>query len=534
VKLTIPKIFQKNFSIKIFSFFAFFILIITFSFTAFFFRQESKSLTDALIQNNLLLADILAYSARIGVFSENEELLRNPVDGIFQQKETVEVSIFNVNGRLLKRQERYGKENVRAPDKTDKSGGQIAPGIIDKLKVAANPLYFENEDTIDFWSPVIASSGYGAAEDLFMENKSVPGKEHVIGFVQITVGKSALQKRLGALLMKSVLIGMIFLMAGAGIIYYAIKQIVTPLSALTQGIETLGRGGLGETVPVETEDEIGALAMAFNRMSESLANRETEKRQLANQLRHAQKMEAIGTLAGGIAHDFNNILGVIVGYAQTALLTNPGKAEMDRSLKEILQAGTRAGELIKQILTFSRQGSQERRPLLIRPIVEEALKMMRTTLPQNVEIRSNLKNGLAPVLSDAAQIHQVLMNLCTNAGHAMQDGGGVLEVNLDEVDMDAGDPELSIDMRPGNYQILTVSDTGQGVSSSVKERMFDPFFTTKVPGKGTGMGLSVVHGIVKMHGGKINCRSEPGKGTIFEVFFPTMEEASYDLPFQTP
>jgi len=489
-------------------------------------------LTDTLIHNNLLLAGILAYNSRIGVFSENEELLRNPVGGIFQQEETVEVSVYNLNGHLLKRQERSGIEDVKKPDKADKPGGQIEPRIFDKLKASTSPFYLENKNKMDFWSPVVASSGHRTAESLFIEKESLPRKERIIGFVRITVGKSALNKRLGALLVKSVVIAIIFLIVGSGITYFTVKRITNPLNTLIKGVQTLGNGDFGEKVPVETEDEIGKLAMAFNQMSESLLRREEEKKQLEEQLRHSQKMEAIGTLAGGIAHDFNNILGVIVGYAQLALLTNPGKTDMDRSLREILQASMRAQDLVKQILTFGRQDYQERNPLLIEPIVKEALRMMRSSLPTTIEIRHKFKPGLSPVLSDPTQIHQVLINLCSNAGHAMQDGGGVLEVKLDEVEIDSDDPALSDDMQPGRYQILTVSDTGHGIDASLKERIFDPFFTTKGPGKGTGMGLSVVHGIVKSHGGRINCCSEPEKGTTFEVFFPTIEEEISERPKQ--
>ncbi|MDO9585615.1 MAG: ATP-binding protein, partial [Syntrophales bacterium] len=190
----------------------------------------------------------------------------------------------------------------------------------------------------------------------------------------------------------------------------------------------------------------------------------------------------------------------------------------------------RAKDLVKQILPFGRQGYRERKPLLIESIVKKALKVMRASLPTAIEIRHKFKPGLSPVLSDPTQIHQVLINICSNAGHAMQDGGGVLEVNLDEWEIDSGDPALSDDMQPGRYQILTISDTGHGMDASVKERIFDPFFTTKGPGKGTGMGLSVVHGIVKNHGGRINCRSEPGKGTTFEVFFPTIGGEASERP----
>ena len=322
------------------------------------------------------------------------------------------------------------------------------------------------------------------------------------------------------------MIGIVFLFAGFIIIYILVQRIVNPLARLTEKVQIVGEGNFGAKVPVpvEAEDEIGKLARAFNQMSESLQRREAEKERLEEKLRHAQRMEAIGTLAGGIAHDFNNIIGIIMGYVQLAMLTKPGPVEMDHHLKEIYQASSRAKDLVKQILIFSRLGKQERKPLLIRPIVEETLKMMRSTLPDTIEIRSDFKSGLPPVLSDPSQIHQVLMNLCTNAGHAMQDRGGVMEVKLDERDIAASDPDLPVDMKPGKYQVLVVSDTGHGMEAAVKEQIYDPFFTTKGPGRGTGLGLSVVHGIVKTYGGNMNCHSEPGKGTTFEVFFPAIEE----------
>ena len=534
MQLTFLKFFKKKFGIKIFLSCACLIFIISSSFTAFFYHYQSKSLTDALIQNNLLLTGILAYNSKIGVFSENEEQLRNPVDGIFQQVEIEEVSVYNLNGRLLTKRERSEIQEAKKPDKANKTVGLIEPRIVDKLKASVSPFYLENEskDKVEFWCPVVASAGYGSAESLFIENESLPGKGRIIGFVRITVGKSLLDKKLGALLMKSVMIGIIFLIVGSGIIYFAVKRIVNPLNTLIEGVQTLGRGNFGEKVPVETEDEIGNIAMAFNQMSESLLRREQEKKQLEERLRHSQRMETVGTLAGGIAHDFNNILGIIMGYAQMASLTPPEKTDMPRYLREILKASTRAKDLVKQILTFSRQSYQERNPLLIKPLVEEALRMMRMSLPAAIEIRHNLKSGLSPVLSDPSQIDQVLMNLCTNAGHAMQDSGGVLEVKLDEWEINVGDPDLSIDMKPGRYQVLTVSDTGHGMDASVKERIFDPFFTTKGPGKGTGLGLSVVHGIIKSHGGKINCHSVPGKGTTFRVYFPTVEEEPSERPEQ--
>src|SRR3972149_16391 len=361
MQLTFLKFFKKKFGVKIFLSGACLIFIISSSFTAFFYHYQSKSLTDALIQNNLLLTGILAYNSKIGVFSENEEQLRNPVDGIFQQVEIEEVSVYNLNGRLLTKRERSEIQEAKKPDKANKTVGLIEPRIVDKLKASVSPFYLENEskDKVEFWCPVVASAGYGSAESLFIENESLPGKGRIIGFVRITVGKSLLDKKLGALLMKSVMIGIIFLIVGSGIIYFAVKRIVNPLNTLIEGVQTLGRGNFGEKVPVETEDEIGNIAMAFNQMSESLLRREQEKKQLEERLRHSQRMETSGTLAGGIAHDFNNILGIIMGYAQLASLTPPEKTDMPRYLREILKASTRAKDLVKQILTFSRQSYQE-------------------------------------------------------------------------------------------------------------------------------------------------------------------------------
>jgi len=244
----------------------------------------------------------------------------------------------------------------------------------------------------------------------------------------------------------------------------------------------------------------------------------TEKKNLEAQLQQSQKMEAIGTLAGGIAHDFNNILTPIIVRTEMALAQIPEEINGRHQLKHVLKAGIRAKELVQQILTFSRQSEEERKPLELSPIVKEALKLLRSSLPATIEIRLNIETESDEVLASPVKVHQVLMNLCTNAAHAMRDKGGVLELSLHDIYADAEGqyPEL----RPGAYMRLTVKDTGHGMDRSVMQQIFDPFFTTKERGEGTGMGLSVVHGIVKGYDGSITCDSEPGKGTTFQVFIP--------------
>lgn len=252
---------------------------------------------------------------------------------------------------------------------------------------------------------------------------------------------------------------------------------------------------------------------------------EAEKQKLEAKLQQAVKMEAVGTLAGGIAHDFNNILSAIIGYTElgineTASHDLPG---LKNKLQEILSAGYRARDLVRQILAFSRQADYERRPVQVRLIVNEALKLLRASIPATIEIRQNLlSNSL--VLGDPTQIHQILMNLCTNAQHAMAESGGVLEVGLMDVDIGAAFAAENPDITPGRYLCLTVRDTGHGMSPELIKRLYDPFFTTKEPGKGTGLGLSVVHGIVKGCGGTITVQSRPGTGSAFNVFLPVVEK----------
>jgi PAS domain S-box-containing protein len=249
----------------------------------------------------------------------------------------------------------------------------------------------------------------------------------------------------------------------------------------------------------------------------------TESKRLETQLQQAQKMEAIGTLAGGIAHDFNNILTPIISYTELALFQLADDSPMRFNLERVVNAGLRARDLVKQILTFSRQSDQQRIPLKVAPIVKEALKLLRASLPTTVEIRENIKADSGTVLAGPTQIHQVLMNLCTNAGHAMREKGGVLEVTLVDVDLDSYAAAEYPDFVPGPCVKLTVSDTGHGMGREIMERIFDPFFTTKEVYEGTGMGLPVVYGIVKSYGGAITVDSEPGKGATFTVFFPKID-----------
>ncbi|MCA9473333.1 MAG: response regulator [Nitrospirales bacterium] len=243
--------------------------------------------------------------------------------------------------------------------------------------------------------------------------------------------------------------------------------------------------------------------------------------------RQSSKMEAIGTLAGGIAHDFNNILTAILGYTELALATVPKESRTNRNLQEVLTAGHRAKHLVQQILTFSRQSGQEQKSIDIHLVALEALKLLRATIPSTIEIRQNIFSQ-ATIMADSTQIHQVIVNLCTNAEYAMRESGGLLDLTLE--DMEVKEPMAErFDIKPGPYVRLTVKDSGPGMPPDVVERMFDPFFTTKPTGEGSGMGLAVVHGIVTTHGGTIQVESAPGIGTKIDIYLPTIHTAIWDV-----
>ena len=252
----------------------------------------------------------------------------------------------------------------------------------------------------------------------------------------------------------------------------------------------------------------------------------TESRKLEEQLRQSQKMEAVGTLAGGIAHDFNNILAVILGNTELAAFDIPDSNPAAMSLKAIRQASLRAKDMVQQLLAFSRKSDEKSRPFNMTPIIKESMKMLRSAVPTSVAFKQHLSGDLCNVQGDATQIHQIVMNLVTNAAHAMSEEGGLLEVNLENITLQEEKSCFDWVLSPGKYVRLKIGDTGEGIAPAIIERIFEPYYTTKEVGKGTGMGLSVVHGIVKRHGGGIRVESEVEKGTIFEIYFPALENAA--------
>ena len=250
----------------------------------------------------------------------------------------------------------------------------------------------------------------------------------------------------------------------------------------------------------------------------------SERKKLQNQLLQAHKMQALGTLAGGIAHDFNNIIFNIIGYTEMIKADVGEDSLSGQNLEEVLRAAYRARDLVRHIRTFSGQPAQDRKPMQIQPVVQETMQLLRTSLPSNIKIRQQLNEACGPVMADPSQVHQVIMNLGSNAIHAMHEKGGTLTVEITESVIDEENSYTPPGLGSGSYIKISVSDTGHGMDRTIKDRIFDPFFTTKEPGDGTGMGLSVVHGIVKDYGGHIEVLSEPGGGTTFTIYLPRIDK----------
>ncbi|BBD08132.1 response regulator [Desulfovibrio ferrophilus] len=270
----------------------------------------------------------------------------------------------------------------------------------------------------------------------------------------------------------------------------------------------------------DTEQPAGSVVVAHD-----VSNR----KDLEIKLRQSQKMEAIGTLAGGIAHDFNNILGVMMGYTEMSLEEAEDGAPAQRRLTEVLSAGRRARDLIHQILTFSRQEELDLQPLDLGSVVKEVVKLLRASLPSSIDIRLDLNDNTGTVRANLSQIHQVLMNLCTNAAHAMRDNGGTLTIKLSHVPAGSALPGQDGNISDAPHARLSVSDQGHGIAADIVDKIFDPFFTTKGPDEGTGMGLAMVHGIVTGHGGVVTVQSVLGEGTHFDILLPVVEDNDQSL-----
>lgn len=508
---------RNSLSFKIFIFFSAFIIIISSGFIFFSAYHELRAANEDLIKSGETLSSFLAYSTRTSVFAENRAMLSDAVQGIMNQKNVLAVAIYNADNKLL-----FSK--IKGPlkkgQKLENEGAGLAAIPGDK-KV----LITDGKDTVEFLSPVILESYLHRDEALYFDDIPSAGKENVIGYVKVMLDKTILRKEIRTIVFKSIGMAILFLFLGAFVIYVTLKKVLRPLIKLTNAVNLFGKGEFIEKVTVESSDEIGKLAMAFNSMTDDLKGRDAENRLLEEQLRHSQKMETVGTLTGGIAHDFNNILTTIMNCGNL-LKMKMGKDEPLRTyVSQILVASERAANLTNGLLSFSRKQIIKPRPVRLNDIVIKVEKLLYLIIGENIELNTMLAGEDLEdltVIADSGQIEQVLINLCTNARDAMPEGG-ILTIKTELAELDSEFRKTHGYGKPGLYAVVSVADTGTGMDEKTRERIFEPFFTTKDVGKGTGLGLSIAYGIIRQHNGYINCDSETGKGTTFKAYLPLAE-----------
>jgi signal transduction histidine kinase/CheY-like chemotaxis protein len=440
---------------------------------------------------------------------------------ILKFEEVIEVSVYNGEGGLLEKEQRQG---IMKHEKVLLQNSKDPKEIFEKLTESQSLEYIENNSILEFWAPVLSSSDYSTEEHVFLDDFKDQERKEITGFVGIKISKEMLIKKSKGFLYNGILLGSIFFLIGSMVIYFITRGITKPLNRLTEVVNAFGTGSSFTPVPVETKDEIGELAIAFNNMSESLMRREEEKEHLGEQLRHAQKMEAIGTLAGGIAHDFNNILTAIYGYSILLKLKLDENNPLCHEVENIISAAERAANLTKSLLAYSRKQPIDLRPVNLNELIKDVKKLLTRLISEEIEFSLNLIEKDLIVMVDPGQMEHVLFNLATNARDAMPNGG-TLTITSEYVELKqncvSNNNFVSNNKEKTNkYALLTVSDTGIGMNNEILEKIFDPFFTTKEVGKGTGLGLSMVYGIIEQHKGFIDVSSEPDKGAKFKIYLP--------------
>lgn len=520
--------------------------LMTVSFTAISIYNEIVSQNAALVEKGKTLSTLLAHDVRLGLFSEDESLLREPVAGILKLEDVSSVAVFTLEGNLLEGREKADKE-TKAANKEDtevsKVKDKIDAGNVKKaLTIVGQSMfvYYSGDSALfEFWAPVISGQAAYAKEGDSLGEAPAKIKERLIGFVKISLNTARLREEVKKILLRNSLAGAIFMLLCIITMYSVLDRILKPLNSLTSAVTRLGKEGRAQKVAVETEDEIGNLATSFNAMTEALKKREEDQLHIEAQLRQSHKMEAVGQLAGGIAHDFNNILTAIISYGNVLQMKMQPEDPLRRNVERILSASERAATLTQGLLAFSRKQPVSLQPVNLNRAVKNVEKLLIKLTTEDMEFRTQFSDREPVIMGDTGQLEQILMNLVTNARDAMP-GGGVLTIETDVVELDQAfiDTYGNADSEnTGEYALLSVADSGEGMEAETISRIFEPFFTTKETGKGTGLGLSMVYGIIKQHKGIINVYSQQGIGTTFKMYFPLIRSTAEEkelLVSQTP
>ncbi len=520
-RIPLPAWLGERFSLKVFLAVTSLIITISVLFTAFDYRSQRMTFVEDLRSRGEVMVKLLAYGSRLAIFSENKRMLNDAMQGALVQQDVVSVSMFRVDGTMLKHGE--GEENLPVPALRQTGEGNTPREIIERIKKsfpqASSPVVLNLPESIELWAPVLSRPSH--FENYAGEETNSP-PARIIGFVCLTMSKAAIDNKVASLLRSHSFIALLFMLFAVLISSMAVKRVMQPLKSLTTAVTSFGMGKPVDRVPVETSDEIGKLAAAFNRMAKSLSKRDAEKKRLEEQLRHAQKMEAVGVLTSGIAHNFNTILTIIRYNERLIQMRAGGDEELSRYVATISGAVDRGTQSVESLMAFSRKQKVNPVPTDLNKIVQGMGNLLTPVLGDSIEVISEIYDHPITANVDAGSIEHILINLATNARDAMPNGG-ILRIKSELAELDSRFLNGDTSGKPGLYAVISVSDIGVGMPEEIIERIFDPFFTTKEVGKGTGLGLSVAYGIIEQHDGHIWADSLPGEGTTFRIYFPVVK-----------
>ena len=420
-----------------------------------------------------------------------------------------------VVGRMIDARAANDLGRITSSDVVFRYGGEVAVSTLPALK--------EAEVGSQFHGPLTSARVYLGGEPYYSSAVELtPGLQPAAELIVLKSYKEA-AAYLQRLNHQLVALGLVAILAGGALIFVISDTVSRPLGSLLEAVQTVERGDFTQTLEADGSDELSELTRAFDGMRSSLHRNEAQRAQLEGQLRQAQKMEALGRLAGGVAHDFNNLLTVIRGHSELLLdRLRPGDLLYSNS-QQILKTADRAASLTRQMLAFSRMQVLQPKVLDMNELIAEMGKLLRRLVREDIEFSLRLGDSLGRVKADPGQLEQVLLNLTVNASDAMP-VGGTLTIETQNTIVDKEYARTSPSVEPGAYVVVSVSDTGQGMDAATKARIFEPFFTTKEPGRGTGLGLATVYGVVKQSGGFIWVESHPGRGTRFEIYLPRTNE----------
>lgn len=512
---------RQKFGLKLFvSYFAL-IVMVSISFSIVFIHHQSKRLAGTLIQKGTSIAELASFNSRLGVFSDNPDLLENVADGVMGQEGVLSFDVYSLTGERIYQR---GRKHEVGKSKLD--------AIIELLAQSRRSSYVKEDGYYEFWAPVL-SVARSSEESLYFSTESSAPEHKLLGFVQVDISIAGIINSRKSLLNKAIAICFLFILVGSVIAFFVAKGITISLRQLSSGVRSFGKGNVPNEIPVGSADEVGELASAFNDMVMLLHQRETEKKRLIEQLSESQKLEAIGTLASGISHDFNNILSIIQSNIEVAESKAP--EYINEYLQRSLKASERGKGLVDKILDFTHEGSFVASDVNFDLLARETIELIKENTDPAIDVSLEIESDVGTVKGDAGQLQQVIMNLYYNAHDSV----------MANPDRSSGSPKIGIVLRnapnkdelPGNissegtdeFLALSVTDNGRGIDPITRKHIFEPFFTTKHASGGKGLGLSSVYGIVKNHGGIVDVQSEPGKGAAFSVYLPISSRETTDV-----